>query len=170
MNGAVQRAGSGGRRPGPHRPAEAGAPALPLGLRGLQTKALHGPPAGPRLALRCQHYRFPGISCFSKYLCQDVMFCKSRSPSPPPVRPPAPSCPPHPACSPAHPGLAEPQESGAEDRPVCLSQGWRHRGAAVSSLLGKTPRAGSRSQGVGRSARRPLRLAGHRAGLFLSLC
>lgn len=38
--------------------------------------------AGPAFALRCQHYCFPGISCFSKYFCQDAMFCKPRSPSP----------------------------------------------------------------------------------------
>lgn len=36
----------------------------------------------PKHSAHCQHYCFPGISCFSNYFCQDVLFCKLLGPPP----------------------------------------------------------------------------------------
>lgn len=65
--------------------------------------------AGPKHSVRCQHYCFPGISCFSNYICQDMIFCKPRDPPPSPslelmkpfiFQPQAGSLTPHPHCNP----------------------------------------------------------------------
>lgn len=57
--------GSGGGRDGPAERRRS-RPVLTRHLFGILTKALLRFLAGPELPLRCQHYCFPGISCFFK--------------------------------------------------------------------------------------------------------